>query len=259
MSDAISIFEGNIENLEIAFENLSVNDCPKISFLEIEIQDKKQDYKPYLENYFSILGNNKTNFFTDISNYISYELGQPTHCFNRDSINSRLTFENKELQITFETLLGTKIRLEGSNCVFSINDEVISLAGVMGGASTACSTDTKCALVECAYFNPESIIGKSLKYNLISDAAHKFERGVDISMQEKVLRRFIKIVQDHAVIKSIKLSSFSSKELDKISIPVDINKINKILGTELNETQYLNYIKKLGFKIDDTIKVPPHK
>ena len=124
-----------------------------------------------------------------------------------------------------------------------MNNEVISLAGVMGGASTACSTDTKCALVECAYFNPESIIGKSLKYNLISDAAHKFERGVDISMQEKVLRRFIKIVQDHAVIKSIKLSSFSSKELDKISIPVDINKINKILGTKLNETQYLNYIK----------------
>ena len=259
MSDAISIFEGNIENLEIAFENLSVNDCPKISFLEIEIQDKKQDYKPYLENYFSILGNNKTNFFTDISNYISYELGQPTHCFNRDSINHKIVFENKELKIVFETLLGTKINLEDLNCVFSMNNEVISLAGVMGGASTACSTDTKCALVECAYFNPESIIGKSLKYNLISDAAHKFERGVDISMQEKVLRRFIKIVQDHAVIKSIKLSSFSSKELDKISIPVDINKINKILGTELNETQYLNYIKKLGFKIDNTIKVPPHR
>lgn len=259
MSDEISIFEDNIENLEIAFENLSVNDCPKISFLEIEIQDRSLDYRPYLENYFSILGNNKTNFFTDISNYISYELGQPTHCFNRDSINSKLTFENKELKITFETLLGTKIRLEGSNCVFSINDEVISLAGVMGGASTACSTDTKCALVECAYFNPESIIGKSIKYNLISNAAHKFERGVDISMQEKVLRRFIKIVQDHAVIKSIKLRSFSSKELDKISIPVDVQKINKILGTKLNETQYLNYLKKLGFEIDDTIQVPAHR
>ena len=86
-----------------------------------------------------------------------------------------------------------------------MDGEIISLAGVMGGASTACSTKTKKVLVECAYFNPESIIGKSVKYNLISDAAHKFERGVDIASQEMVLRRFIKVTQDHAKIKSIKI------------------------------------------------------
>ena len=67
----------------------------------------------------------------------------------------------------------------------------------MGSESTACSNKTKKVLIECAYFNPESIIGKTIKYNLNSDAAHKFERGVDISSQEKVLRRFIKIVDDH--------------------------------------------------------------
>ena len=118
MSDPIEYFEDNIENLEIAFENLSVNDCPKISFLEIEIRRGTLDYRPYLENYFSILGNNKTNFFTDISNYISYELGQPTHCFNRNSINSRFSFENKESNGTFKTLLGTKIILSGKIVCF---------------------------------------------------------------------------------------------------------------------------------------------
>ena len=92
---------------------------------------------------------------------------------------------------------------------FLLNSEIISLAGIMGGASTACSKDTKKVLVECAYFNPESIIGKSIKYNLISDAAHKFERGVDIASQELVLRRFARVVQDHAKIKSIKFKSFS--------------------------------------------------
>ena len=80
-SDVIEIYEEDIENLEIDFENLSEENCPKISFLEIEIDDTTSNYKPYLENYFDILGNKKTNFFTDISNYISYELGQPTHCY----------------------------------------------------------------------------------------------------------------------------------------------------------------------------------
>ena len=258
-SDVIEIYEEDIEILDIDFENLSEENCPKISFLEIEISDTTANYKPYLENYFNLLGNKKTNFFTDISNYISYELGQPTHCFNRDSVKSKLTFENKLLNTSFKTLLNNEINLEGKNCVFSINNEVISLAGVMGGASSACSSNTKSVLIECAYFNPESIIGKSIKYNLSSDAAHKFERGVDIASQEKVLRRFIKIVEDHVEIQSIKLKSFSSKEAKPITIPIDVNKINDILGTKLNEIEYLNYLDKLGFKINNRITVPTYR
>jgi len=259
ISDAVEIYTDNIEKLDIDFENLATDECAKISFLEIEIEKASSGYKPYLENYFSAIGNNKTNFFTDISNYISYELGQPTHCFNRDSISSKFLLENKEINGTFKTLLGTEISLAGKNCVFSMNEEVISLAGVMGGASTACDLDTKSALIECAYFNPESIIGKSIKYNLTSDAAHKFERGVDIEAQEKVLRRFIQIVQDHAVIRSIKMKSFSSKEHECISIPIDLVKINGILGTQLNEAQYLSYLEKLGFETNTTIKVPSYR
>ena len=126
----------------------------------------------------------------------------------------------------------------------------------MGGASTACSLETKKVLVECAYFNPESIIGKSVKYNLVSDAAHKFERGVDISSQEFVLRRFIKVVKDHAKIKSIKLNSFSESEIKDISIPINIKKINKVLGTSLESSECLEYLKNLSFNISDSIKVP---
>jgi phenylalanyl-tRNA synthetase beta chain len=258
-SNPIDLFRGDIETLEIDFENLSPKDCPKISFLELEVEDSKVEYKPYLENYFDTIGSNKINLFTDISNYISYELGQPTHCFEGESVKTKLTFENRECNGTFKTLLGTEVLLKGSNCVFSLNDEIISLAGVMGGASTACSTNTKKVLVECAYFNPESIIGKSVKYNLISDAAHKFERGVDIASHELVLRRFANIVSDHATIKTIKLKSFIKNKVQSPSIPLNINKINKILGTNLEELECLGYLKGLGFGITNDIKVPSYR
>ena len=146
--------------------------------------------------------------------------------------------------------------LKDYNCVFSIDGEIISLAGVMGGASTACSTKTKKVLVECAYFDPESIIGKSIKYNLISDAAHKFERGVDISLQEMVLRRFVKVAKDHAKIRSLKLRSFTEGSKKSLMIPIDVNKINKILGTSLKNNEYLNHLKGFGFEISNEIKVP---
>ena len=101
--------------------------------MEIEIEGVIKKYKSYLENYFNILGNNKTNFFTDISNYISYEQGQPTHCFDREHIKNKLIFDNKVCNDSFSTLLGSSITLQGENCVFINNNKVISLAGVMGG------------------------------------------------------------------------------------------------------------------------------
>ncbi len=258
-TNSFNLFEGDIEPLEIKFENLSPKDCPKISFLEIEIEESKVEYKSYLENYFNTLGVNKNNLFTDISNYVSYELGQPTHCFDRETIKHKLIFENKECKGNFKTLLDSEVQLKDRNCVFSLDGEIISLAGVVGGASTACSQETKKVLVECAYFNPESIIGKSIKYNLVSDAAHKFERGVDIESQEMVLRRFAKIVQDHTKIKSIKFKSFSKYSRSNPSIPIDVEKINQILGTSIDSTEYLKYLDDLGFEISSEIKAPSYR
>ena len=258
-SDSINLFNDVIEPLEINFENLSPKDCPKISFLEIEIEEFEAEYKPYLESYFNTMGINKTNLFSDVSNYISYELGQPTHCFNAHSIKSKLIFENKNCNNTFKTLLNSEVLLKENNCVFSLDGEIISLAGVMGGESTACSKKTKKVLIECAYFNPESIIGKSTRYNLTSNAAHKFERGVDIESHEIVLRRFAKVVSDHAKIKTIKFKSFIEEKAQSPSIPIDVNKINKILGTNLKELEYLEYLEGLGFIITNEILVPSYR
>ncbi len=257
--DPYNLYNEDIEILDLNFTNLSVDECPKISFLEIEIDKEISSYKPYLEDYFLKLGNKKTNFFTDISNYISYERGQPTHCFDRESVGNELTFHNRICREKFKTLLGNEIKLEGKNCVFSSGEEIISLAGVMGGDSTSCSLDTRKVLVECAYFNPEAIIGKTIKYNLTSDAAHKFERGVDIASQEKVLRRFITVVKEHASIKSLKMKTFTDREFEENYLPLEVEKVNKILGISLSKEKYISYLERLGFEINDEIKIPSYR
>lgn len=254
------IFEGDIPPLDFNFKNLCKDACPKISFLEIEIEDGIALYKPYLENYFSLLGNNKVNFFTDVSNYISYELGQPTHCFDAKTIDNQLIFENRVCDESFKTLLESNINLEGKNCIFSVDNKILSLAGVMGGKSTACSSQTRKTIIECAYFKPEEIIGKSIKYNLVSDAAHKFERGVDIEAQEKVLRRFIEIVNDHTKIRSIKIQTFEETQAQQNIIPISVKKINKILGIDIEKEKYLMILNKLGFEINNNeLNVPSYR
>ena len=251
------IYSEKLDELKIDFENLSKNICPQISFLKLEIDQVPDLYKNSLGDYFSDLSLNKNNFFTDVSNYLSYETGQPTHCYDANTINNKLIFHEIESDEEFETLLDRKIYLKGKNAVFSLNNKVINLAGVVGGKSTSCSTNTKTVIVECAFFQPEAIIGKSVKYDIQSEASHKFERGVDRECQDKVLRRFIKVVAEHTSIKNMSIVSYEYEENKIHQIPVNIHKINQIIGIDLSENEYLNHLKKLGFVIQDgVIKVP---
>ncbi len=252
------IFEEPISDFDLNFINNSPVNCSSISFLNIEIKEHKIDYKDYLENYFTDLKINKNNFFTDISNYIGYEMGQPTHSYDLHKLGSSpsITLHEIEEETNFLPLLGKELKLKHSDLAFSNNNKVINLAGIMGGIETSCDQGTKNALVECAYFKPESVIGRAIKYDLHSDASHKFERGVDPLCHEKILRRFIEIVRDHAQI--IKLEIFTSEENipPNISLEIDLDRINKILGTNINMDIYTQSLSSLGFLIDKKITVP---
>ncbi|MDC1443515.1 phenylalanine--tRNA ligase subunit beta [Gammaproteobacteria bacterium] len=253
----LNIYNPTIKSLDLNFTNNVVKNCPSIFFLNIEIEDKVTKYNDYLEEYFTDLKLNKNNFFTDVSNFIAYEMGQPTHCYDFDLFtDNSIVLTNKIIENKFKTLFDKDIELDGTDMVFTNHNKVINLAGIVGGMETSCSKKTQNALVECAYFLPESIIGRAIKYNVQSDASHKFERGVDPQFQEKVLRRFIQIVSEHSKISKVELYSNSSKEFNHKELDIDLIKINKILGTNESSDTYKNALIKLGFKVDNTIRVP---
>lgn len=251
------IYENDIDEFKFILENHAKDDCPKISFMKIEIDKKISKYKDYLNSYFVDLDNNTNNFFTDVSNFISYETGQPIHCYDAKKISNIISLGRIKEVHQFKNLFDEEIELKKNDLVFKDNNEIINLAGIIGGKNSACSKNTSSVIVECAYFNPESIIGKSVNYDINSDAAYKFERGVDIMSQEHVLRRFAKVVEDHVPIKSIELCSNIYSEYKAQKIPYSVEKINKVLGTNISNDECLNYLKQLGFKNDNELIVVP--
>ena len=254
------LYEEEIQPLVIDFANNAQKECPHIAFLKIEVEEEILNYKGPLQEYFLTLQANKNNFFTDISNYISYETGQPTHCYDAASLDQRISLKKLDGNFIFKTLLDKEIKLTGKNLVFMSGEEIINLAGVVGGKASSCSKDTRSVIIECAYFNPEEIIGKSIKYGIQSEAAHKFERNVDPMCHEKVLRRFISIVNSHAVIKNVELFKKSYTEEINVSIDFNLNAINKIIGTCISENEYKDYLLKLGFCISNNkILVPSYR
>jgi phenylalanyl-tRNA synthetase beta chain len=255
-----SIYHEKIKKLKIDFDNKAKDICPKISFFKIDIEDIPNQYNGCLGNYFIDMNLNKNNFFTDISNYLSYETGQPTHCYDSTKINNKLTLHELDNDTEFETLLDQKILLTDKNLVFSLNNKPVNLAGVIGGKSTACKQDTKSVIVECAFFQPEAIIGKSVKYDIKSDASYKFERGVDPECHDHLIRRFIQLVSEHANITDLSVITFDEGHRPEISIQVNVKKINQIIGINITENHYRDYLSKLGFKIKDNfIYVPSHR
>ena len=126
--------------------------------------------------------------------------------------------------------------------------------------STSCDTNTRSVIIECAYFNPEDVIGKSVKYDLKSEAAHKFERGVDPLCHENILRRFLYIVEQHATIKNVALFQNNFKDYVSTKISFDIERVNNILGTSLKFDEFHRILHGLGFSINnDEIKVPSYR
>ena len=255
----IPLYKNELPLLNLNFINKVPDKCPEISFLNIEIKGEISKYKDYLENYFKDLKLNKNNFFTDISNYIAYEMGQPTHSYDFDCIGNDITLNINKDKSEFTTLLGNSINLKDSDLVFTSENNIINLSGVIGGLSTACNKMTKNALIECAYFKPDSILGKAVKYNLHSDASHKFERGTDPKCHEKVLRRFIQIVKDHAQIIKIELHTDTHSLLKEIELDFNLEKVNQILGMNVTEEVYNTSLTKLGFEVNGKIKVPSYR
>lgn len=260
---SLNLFNKEIHSFDFDFVNNTIEHCPNISFLLIEIEDIPDRYSEYLENYFENLNLKKNNFFTDVSNYLSYEMGQPTHCYDYKKFKSKkMILDSNKNNKTFYSLLGKEIKLVGENLVFmDEKGNVLNLAGVIGGESTACSNDTKHVLVECGFFNPEAIIGKSVQYDIQSEASYKFERGVDPECHKTALKRFLQIIEDHSNIIKASIYSSNQQQFKNIIVPFDYQKINKIIGTNISLNKMKNYFDRLGFKIigNEKIEVPSHR
>ena len=124
-------------------------------------------------------GQRSVTALVDISNYVMFESGQPTHIFDLDKIEGGLHVRWGRAGESLELLNGNTVELDETVGVIADARAVESLAGIMGGEATAVSDTTRNIYVEAAFWWPEAVAGRSRRYNFATDAGHRFERGVD--------------------------------------------------------------------------------
>jgi phenylalanyl-tRNA synthetase beta chain len=133
----------------------------------------------------------------DVTNYVLWELGQPLHAFDRDTVHEQTIVVRRAASgERLTTLDGQERVLDDSMLVIADPARAIGIAGVMGGANTEVTATTRRVLLEAAYFHPPSVRRTSRALGLRTDAAFRFERGADIEALPAALDRAAQLMVD---------------------------------------------------------------
>lgn len=141
-------------------------------------------------------GQRSVSPLVDISNYVMFEYGRPSHIFDLDKIHGGLDVRWGKPGEQLKLLNGNTITVDETVGVIADSQAVESLAGIMGGDSTAVSDDTRNVFVEAAFWWPKAVAGRSRRFNFSTDAGHRFERGVDPSTTVEHIERITQLIID---------------------------------------------------------------
>jgi phenylalanyl-tRNA synthetase beta chain len=139
-------------------------------------------------------GQRSVSALVDISNYVMLELGRPSHVFDLAKIHGGLDVRWGRKGESLKLLNGTTVEVDETVGVIADDKEIESLAGIMGGDSTAVTLDTTDIYLEAAFWWPDAIRGRARRYNFSTDAAHRFERGVDYATTVEHIERITALI-----------------------------------------------------------------
>lgn len=191
--DSLTIPSQTDTKFQISIENF--DDCPRYAGRIIENIDPQATSPVWMQERLRRCGLRSKSPLVDVTNYILLEMGQPLHAFDLD----RLKHNDGSLPVIGVrrakageklTLLNEQVvNLTPKHLIITADDQPEATAGLMGGLDTAVTDDTTSVLLESAWFSPRMIMGRARNFGVTSDAAHRFERGIDPSMQLLALER----------------------------------------------------------------------
>lgn len=187
----------------------------------------------------------------DISNYVMFELGRPSHIFDLDKIHGGLNVRWGKEGETLKLLNGNTIKVDDFIQVGVIADDqgLESLAGIMGGDATAVSDDTKNIYIEAAFWFPKAVAGRSRHFNFSTDAGHRFERGVDPEFTTEHIERITALVLDICGTPETQVCAMDDQKPNMPApktVQLRVARAAKVIGMPVSQQQVLDALNGLG-------------
>lgn len=250
--------------VEVVVEN--PKDCKRYAGVSIANITVKESSK-WLQERLKAIGLRAINNIVDITNYIQHETGQPLHAFNYDAIKGKKVIVKDLPEGTpFVTLDEKERKLSSEDLMICDAEEPMCIAGVFGGLHSGVTENTTNIFLESAWFDPTSIRRTSFRHGLRTDAATRFEKGVDISNTANVLKRAAMLIKDIAggEIASNVVDIYPDPA-EKKEVALKYQYLRKLSGKNYHPDAVKNILQSLGFKVvkEDIdalrVEVPYHK
>ncbi|WP_038311824.1 phenylalanine--tRNA ligase subunit beta [Kingella kingae] len=188
----------------------------------------------------------------DIGNYVMLEIGQPMHVFDADKISGSLHVRRAKNGEVLDCLNEKTVTLADNTLVIADEQQALSIAGLMGGAASAVSDETKNIVLEVAWFNPLIISGKSRQYGFGSDSSFRFERGVDSELQRDAIERATELV--------VQICGGEVGEIVEVlgdlptakTVEVRTARVEKVLGVSIENQRIETILQHLGLQPEKT-------
>lgn len=199
------------------------------------------------------LGLRSINNIVDVTNFVMMELGQPLHAFDfRFLAEGRIVVRRSRADETFVSLDGKERTLGADTLMICDGVKPVAIGGVMGGLNSEVKEDTGTILLESAYFNPVSIRRTSRAMTMGTDAAFRFERGIDPEGVVRALDRAAGLMAELSggtVCRGV-IDQYPGTVVTVRDIPLRVKRVRDILGTAIPEEEIVRILKALEMKID---------
>jgi phenylalanyl-tRNA synthetase beta chain len=208
-------------------------------------------------------GQRSVSPLVDISNYVMFELGRPSHIFDLDKIHGGLQVRWGKAGEQLALLNGNTVTVDEKVGVIADSKEVESLAGIMGGQATAVSDSTSNIYIEAAFWLPTAIAGRSRRFNFSTDAGHRFERGVDPQLTVEHIERITQLVIDICGTSQTTIGPIDDQKVNMPKVePVTLRvaRAVKVIGMPLTQQRIADALRGLGLLVeegDGVVKVIP--
>lgn len=196
-------------------------------------------------------GQRSISALVDISNYVMLELGRPTHFFDLERITSKSITVRWGREGESVTLLNGQTKaIDGWYGVVCDGDKPSCLAGIMGGDDTACTDETTSIFIEAAFWHQAAIQGRCRKLNFSTDAAHRFERGVDFSTNAEHIEYVTKLVLDICGTEETRVGPVDDQIInlpERRPVTMRIERCRKVIGMPIPADVMEETFRRLGF------------
>lgn len=232
----------------------TVQESSNLLYLGLSVNGVSVGESPtWIKERLNAVGLRPINNIVDISNYVMIELGIPLHIFDRKKIKGELVIKRVGEECEFTTLDEMNRKLIASDTVICDDEKPLVLAGVMGGLNSGVDDNTTDIFIEVANWKAEEVRTTSTRLGLRTDSSARYEKNLDSSLCYRTILRTLELVlelcPEAKVVGKVESAGPEVKTREPLKLKTSVDKINSVLGTNLESEKIISIFSSLDFKV----------